>query len=50
MTNENLMIKCDEVFELQKEFPNEMKIILQMLEEAEEGCFYDEQEAELIAA
>jgi len=38
MTNDNLMINCSEIKELQREFPQEMEIIIKMLTEVGEGC------------
>lgn len=46
MTNENLMLKCDEIFELQHEYPREIEIIMEMLAEAGEGCFLETGELE----
>ena len=38
MTNENMIIDCNELKELQREFPQEMEVIIKMLTEVGEGC------------
>ena len=38
MANENMIIDCNELKELQREFPQEMEIIIKMLAEVGEGC------------
>ncbi|MCK5902523.1 MAG: hypothetical protein KAG28_05185 [Cocleimonas sp.] len=41
MVNENLKIDCNEILELQREFPLEMEVIIKMLTEVGEGCYLE---------
>ncbi len=45
MTNENLMLKCDEIVELQREYPREIEVIMEMLIEVGEGCSLETNES-----
>ena len=38
MTNESLIINCEELMELKSEYPLEITVIMEMLSEAGEGC------------
>lgn len=46
MTNENLMISCEELLELSHEYPLEIRVILDMLSEAGEGCHMEKNQLE----
>jgi hypothetical protein len=50
VTNENLMLRCEDIFELQHEYPREIEVIMEMLAEAGEGCFLEMNELDRLVA
>ncbi|MCK5896453.1 MAG: hypothetical protein KAG20_06585 [Cocleimonas sp.] len=50
MKNENLIIDCNEVSKLRKDYPKEMEVIIKMLTEVGEGCHFETAPLEAVVA